>query len=615
MCGIAGMMSRDGRQPDEAALERLVGALAHRGPDGRGHYLCSNVAMVHTRLAIIDLETGDQPLFASPDRLGREAEANEEGRLALVANGEIYNDLELRRELGGEQFATGSDCEPPLHLYRRYGDAFAERLRGMYAIAIHDPRLGSGRAGRLVLARDSFGIKPLYYVETAAGFAFASEAQALIAAGLVRPSLRREHRDELLQLQFTTGRLTPYAGIERVLPGETVVVENGYVVRRRQRPALPREGPLELDESEALAALDRVLEESVRLHQRSDVPYGMFLSGGIDSTVLLATMARINERPLVALTAGFPSAAVADERADARAAARACGAEHLEVTFDASDFWTLLPAVAASLDDPAADYAALPAFKLARAARQAGLKVVLTGEGGDELFAGYGRYRRALRARLFGGRSIRARGALDGLGVLRGGVHWRDGIAAAAAGEAGTGRSRLQVLQAIDCVDWLPNDLLTKLDRSLMAHGVEGRVPYIDTVVAPFAFRLPDRLKIGGGLGKWLLRRWLEKALPAAKPFARKRGFTVPVGAWIADRAATVGPLVATQPGVIEACHGSAVNRLFANLGDGRGRLGRAAWLLLFFALWHQRHIVGAAPGGDVFETLSAPARGVGGPG
>ena len=591
MCGIAGILSADGRTPSEAVLRRLAGALSHRGPDGEGMHRAGPVGLIQTRLAIIDLETGDQPLFATrPDG----------GEVVLVANGEIYNYIELRAGMGEERFRTRSDCETPLQLYLDHGVDFAERLRGMYSVAVFD-----AAAGRLLIARDPFGIKPLYYVENENGFVFASEPQALIAAGLTSAELDARARDELLQLQFTTGAETAFAGIRRVLPGETLVVERGMVIDRRRIPAVPLEGPRKMAIGDALIDLDHVLTESVNVHQRSDVPYGMFLSGGVDSSVLLALMARLNTTPVRAFTAWFPGTDAKDEREFARTAAASVGASHVEVEFTENDFWDLLPEVAAAMDDPTADYAVLPTYKLARAARDDGLKVVLCGEGGDELFAGYGRYRSASRSWPLA-RPMRRKGILEGLGLLRDepdGRSWRDGIAASERACDVPGLSHLQALQAVDCADWLPHDLLNKLDRCLMAHGVEGRVPFLDREVADFAFRLPDAMKIKRRTGKWLLRRWLETGMPQARPFARKRGFTVPVGEWIAARGAELGPLVAAQEGIAEACDPDAVERLFR---AGAAKEGKAAWTLLFYSLWHRRHIQGRAPAGGVLDTLAA---------
>jgi len=579
MCGIAGIVTADGAPPDAGALDRLAAALGHRGPDGSGRHVRGGIGLVQTRLAIIDLEGGRQPIF---DPAGR----------AIVANGEIYNYRELRAEMAGTRFVTESDCEPPLHLYAAIGLDFADRLRGMYAIAIDDPV-----ADRVVLARDPFGIKPLYLCEGAWGVAFASEAQALIAAGLVEPRVDGTVLARHLQLQFATGCETIFAGIRRLAPGETVAIERGRVVASRRRRALPEGGFQPGDARSLRDRLDRVLQESVDLHQRADVPYGMFLSGGIDSSALLAMMARLNPRPVLAFTAGFPGTGVHDERAHARALAKAVGARHVEVDFGAADFWNLLPAVAAAMDDPAADYACLPTYKLAQVAR-AEVKVILAGEGGDELFGGYGRYRAATRMWPMA-RPMRRRGTFDRFDVFRLPLAgWRDGIAAAERAEALPGRSRLQTVQAVDCADWLPNDLLVKADRCLMANGIEGRVPFLDPEVAAFAFRLPDRFKLRHGLGKWLLRQWLAGILPQAEPFARKHGFTVPVAEWLAARP-EIGQLVARQPGIAEICKPGAVEGLFRQAGAGH-----ACWTLLFTALWHQHHILGRRAEGDAFAAL-----------
>ncbi|MFC3126869.1 asparagine synthase (glutamine-hydrolyzing) [Pseudoroseomonas globiformis] len=583
MCGIAGLILRQGQTPDATTLQRLTQALAHRGPDGGGHHVAANVALAHTRLAIIDLQTGDQPLFAGP--------------AALVGNGEVYNYRELREtyQLG---CATGSDCEPPLHLYRRDGVAFADGLRGMYALAIHDRS-----ARQVVLARDPFGIKPLYMAEVPGGVAFASEAQALVAAGLVRPRVRAESRAELLQMQFTTGAETIFEGINRVLPGESIALAEGKVLERRHRAALPEGGPVAATEDEALARFDAAFRDSVEMHQRSDVPYGMFLSGGTDSAAVLAMMARLNEAPVRAFTAGFDVQGAADERERAAGFARAAGAKHETVHVTEAEVWKHLPEIVAAMDDPAADYAIIPTWFLARRARQE-VKVVLSGEGGDEILGGYGRYRAAMRPWWLGGKAPRTRGAFDRVDVLRREpTGWRDGIAAAESAAATPGRTRLMAAQALDMADWLPNDLLIKLDRCLMAHGVEGRTPFLDTAVAEAAFRLPDGLKVRRHTGKWLLREWLARNFPAADPHKPKQGFTVPIGAWIASRGEALGPLVAAQPGVMEIARPERVAALF-RAASGK-REGFAAWHLLFYALWHRRHVEGVLPEGDTFHYLN----------
>ena len=585
MCGIAGVTLQPGAPSAEPALaSRLTQALAHRGPDGDGQISVNGTAMVQTRLAIIDLQTGDQPFFAGP--------------CTLIANGEVYNYRELSP---GLPLATGSDCEPPVHLWRQLGPAYAGRLRGMYAIAIHD------RAARkLTLTRDPFGIKPLYIAPVTGGLAFASEPQALLATGLVPRTLRPAACGELLQMQFTTGADTIFNGIQRVLPGETLVAVDGHLVERQRQDALPAGPPEAIEEAAALARLDTALMEAVDLHQRSDVPYGMFLSSGVDSSALLTLMARLNSQPVLAYTAGFDAPGVADERAAAAAVARASNARHETVAVTEAMVWAELPRIVAAMDDPAADYAIIPTWFLAQRARQ-DVKVVLSGEGGDEMFGGYGRYRSAMRPWWRGGRSMRARGTFDRLGVLREiDPSWRDGIAAAEARAAVGGRSRLQIAQATDIADWLPHDLLLKLDRCLMAHGVEGRTPFLDPGIAAAAFRLPDLLKVRDGRGKWLLRRWLEQAQPKAGPFAPKRGFTVPVSQWIARCGDRLGPLVAAQPGVAEIAAPDRVVALFRE-AEGR-RHGFAAWTLLFYALWHRAHIEAADVSGSTFDVLAAKA-------
>jgi asparagine synthase (glutamine-hydrolysing) len=586
MCGIAGLILSTGAPPpDPVVISRLIDSLHHRGPDGTGHAVVGRVALLQNRLAIIDLVTGDQPFFSGP--------------ATLVANGEVYNYRELREAMPGVNYATTSDCEPPLHYWVRDDADYARHLRGMYAIAIHERQQRS-----VTLTRDPFGIKPLYIAQVTGGLAFASEPQALLEAGLVKREVRPAAREELLQLQFTTGADTIFEGIQRVLPGETITCADGHILDRRRISWIPEGGPENIDEDAALARLDRALEESVDLHQRSDVPYGMFLSGGIDSATLITLMARLNDQPVRAYTAGFDAPGAADEREHAAAVAKAVGARHDSIEVTEAMVWEHLPEIVACMDDPAADYAIIPTWFLARRAHQ-DVKVVLTGEGGDEMFAGYDRYRKAIRPWWRGGRTMWARGSFDKVPVLRTQPSvWRDGMAAAEARALDSGMSRLAAAQATDMTDWLPHDLLLKADRCLMAHAVEGRTPFLDKGVAAAAFRLPDGMKVRDGAGKWILRKWLEKNLPMARPFAPKQGFTVPVGEWIKGRGATLGPLVARQPGVAEIAHPDRVEALFRDIR--RWRHGFACWKLLFYALWHRRHIMGLRPAGDVFATLRA---------
>jgi asparagine synthase (glutamine-hydrolysing) len=536
----------------------LIEALTHRGPNGVRIEETPGASLAHARLSIIDLEGGWQPLHAAGS--------------TVIGNGEIYNYVELTERFHlSEALATGSDFEPLLHLYAKEGPAAFERLRGMYAFCL------IGADGRTWLVRDPFGIKPLYVLEREGSVAFASEPRAFLKAGLVAPEMSEEAAEDLLGLNYTLGDETIFKGIRRLAPGEILQVKDGALIPYGRR--LPLASP-RLDfapKARLLDQLDTILEDSVRVHQRSDVPYGLFLSGGIDSAAIATLMARLNERPVTAITCGFDAPGARDERSQAEKVARALNLDWRETTFDEADFWRILPQIAWALDDPTADYATLPTYKLAEAAKGT-LTVVLTGEGGDELFGGYGRYRRALRPRWLGGRPAEPRPSNPE--VL---ARWR-------AQAKGPDRlSPLQRAQWADVATWLPNDLLTKLDRCLMAHGLEGRTPFLDPEVAAFAYPLPHTLKVRGGYGKFLLRKWLERTCPAAEPWARKQGFTVPVDAWIAPRAAEIGERIAGLEAVRRVRSPEAVRATFAQPGGER-------WPLLFFAVWSLIHLSGASP-------------------
>ncbi|RFB80169.1 asparagine synthase (glutamine-hydrolyzing) [Methylovirgula sp. 4M-Z18] len=587
MCGIAGIMVCEGQKVAPHILDRLEKALFHRGPDHTGRYDDGRVALLNTRLAIIDLATGNQPFEAADGTV-------------LVANCEIYNDPAIRERLPEAPYKSKSDAESALQLYRHEGPEFARDLRGMYATAIFDKS-----KSQLILSRDPFGIKQLYYTITPGYFAFASEAQALIAAGLAERGLNPQKRSELLQLKFTTGSETIFPGIHRLLPGETLLVQNAQIVKRTRQvlPSASEAGKAK-PQSNHLQALNDVLTDSVHAHIRSDVPYGLFLSGGIDSSVLLTLMTRLTANPITALTAVFPDTQATDEGAAAEKVAKAARADHHRVEVTQEDFWHLSPAVAAALDDPTTDAAALPTFKLARFARSLGLKVVLSGEGSDEVFGGYSRYRRA--ALLWGLFARKSRSS----GVFRDAPEdtfkgWRDGLAKTETADNLAGLTATQRLQAIDCAEWLPNDLLVKLDRCLMAFGIEGRTPFLDPIVSPFAFALPDRLKVRRKFGKWLLREWLSTAMPQAEAFSRKKGFNPPVGEWIELHKAKLVELVLAQPGIAEMEIGDLVR---SNLMNAT-RNSQAAWSLLFYALWHSHHILGVDSSGSIGDVLSAAAR------
>jgi asparagine synthase (glutamine-hydrolysing) len=552
MCGIAGVLHGAG------SARPLIEALTHRGPNGIRVEDHAGSSFAHARLSIIDLEGGWQPLHV--------------GGSTVIGNGEIYNYVELTAQFDLKgQLATGSDFEPLLHLYNREGPAAFQRLRGMYALCL------VGADGRTWLVRDPFGIKPLYVLEHEGAVMFASEPRAFLEAGLLTAAVNAEAAAELLAFNYTLGDHPIFKGLRRLAPGEIVEVVEGKVVSHGRRQVLPLK-PARGDTEDALIArLDAVLEDSVRVHQRSDVPYGLFLSGGIDSAAIATLMARLNERPVTAFTCGFDAPSAKDERGQAERVARALNLDWRETRFGEEDFWRILPQVAWALDDPTADYATLPTYRLAEAAKGV-LTVVLTGEGGDELFGGYGRYRRALRPAWLGGRAAEPRP--DDASAL---ARWR------AAAKPPAGLTRLQQAQWGDIETWLPNDLLLKLDRCLMAHGLEGRTPFLDPEVAAFAFPLPDRFKVRGRYGKWLVRKWLEKTCPAAEPWARKQGFTVPVDAWIGPRADDIAARISGLDAVRALRSADAVQATFRDGGPER-------WPLLFFAVWSLIHLERASP-------------------
>jgi asparagine synthase (glutamine-hydrolysing) len=571
MCGIAGIMMRGGKPPSQHALEELRAALVHRGPDASGQYVQHATGLVSTRLAIMDIAGGDQPLYGAKGA-------------ALVANGEIYNSPEIRAARPRVAYQTGSDCETAVHLYEEKGLDYVNDLRGMYAIAIYDPD-----AKRLVVSRDEWGIKPLYYVETEDYFAFASEPQALVQAGLAERALNAEAAGELLQLKYTTGRRALFDKIERVLPNETLVVEDGAIVERRRLSPVREPAHMRRSWSEALRDFEKVLTESVAVHLRSDTPYTLYLSGGVDSSILLALMQRASSAPITAITIGYAGDHPSDESWHALNVAKAAGADCTRVEMSKDDF---------------CDPAAIPTAFLARETQRQGIKVALSGEGSDELFGGYSRYRKAwLKSFLVRG-DYQKRGVFDERALASPSPfgEWRTRIDAAHREEAARRRSRVFARQMVDFAEWLPNDILVKLDRCLMAYGVEGRTPFLDREVVAFALTLPDSFKYSLTRGKKLLRHWLREALPQAQPFLKKKGFKPPIGHWMAQGAPLLGELVAAQPGIRARFQPSDVRAIMAAAEENAQR----AWSLLSYALWHSVHMLQVDQHGAIDEVLAA---------
>lgn len=576
MCGIAGISLSTHQPVPGDMLSRMAQILAHRGPDGSGLFIHENAGIVHRRLSIIDVAGGQQPI---PDATGK---------VQIAVNGEIYNFKALRESLiaEGVSFRTESDSEVPLHLYLKHGLDFVRHLSGMFAIAILDSRQGD-----LILARDPVGIKPLYTASTDAGIAFASEPSALTGSGWCPAMVNYSAMPALLNRQFISGADTLFAGVKRVLPGEVLRIRNGKVLERITVP-LELNPASEISEAEALEKLDTLLKEKVRLHQQSDVPYGTFLSGGIDSSAVVISMAEAT-RGLRTYTIGFESFSVADERTQAEALARKLDTFHTSVEFSERDFWHYLPQMCKAMDDLATDYATLPTLKLAQCAHF-DVKVVLSGEGGDEIFAGYGRYRRQSFLRRILGRPFRGKGDADRFGQLFKKPHEYAGYFERELSDQyyrRDGFTQLQGYQARDISEWLAGDLMLKVDRCLMAHGIEGRVPLLDKDLLAFAFALPDKLKIRRSQGKWLLKAWLNKRHPETQPFAPKRGFTVPIHEWMERKREKIAKYLLGHAGITPIIVPEKLSEWLSKPLDKKS--AKLLFSLLCFAVWHDIHIDG----------------------
>ncbi len=612
MCGICGIASSRGAV-DPGRLAAMSATLVHRGPDSDGTFVEGPVGLAARRLAIIDLQTGDQPI------------ANEDGTIHVVQNGELYNYRELRAELErtGHRFATQGDTEVLVHLYEEHGTGFAERLRGMFAVALWDaPRR------RLVLARDRYGIKPLYYRATAEGIEFASELRAL-----PRGEIHLEALEAFLAFNSIPAPLTIFREARKLPAGHVLVWEGGAPrIERFARPAPVDARELRTDEeAELVEELRARLRDSVRAHLVSDVPVGVLLSGGIDSSALAALAAEESSERLRTFSIGFEERSF-DELADARVVAERYGTEHRELVLR-PDAALLLPALAEAFDEPFADSSALPTYLVSQLAAQ-DVKVALSGEGGDELFGGYYTYVADLLALRAGGLARIARPLVERLPSSSArasfdykakrfvrGAHlpplerhhaWKEIFSPEARAEL-TGRSNgfdpvdlyrarfaetegaelLARLQDVDLGVYLVDDLLVKTDRASMAHSLEARVPFLDPVVTSFALALPTRHRVRGLRKKVLLRRAVAPLLPTKILRGKKRGFSIPAAAWLRGELEpfardTLAPETLRRQGFFRP---EAVTRLVDDHVAGKEDLSRQLWGLLAFTLWHERHV------------------------
>jgi len=603
VCGIAGLYSPVGA-PNPELVDAMRATIVHRGPDEGSTDAFGHCVLGHQRLKVLDLDTGYQPV------------SNEAGDVVAVFNGELYNFGELRAELDGHALRGTGDTPVLPHLYEESGPRFVERLDGMFALALWDaPR------ERLVLARDRLGKKPLLYTRLADGtFAFASELKALLRLPGVPREIDLRAVDAYLALQYVPGDGTALRGVRKVPPGHVLVVEGAS--ERVEPYWKPTAADPAAGDEEWLERVRATVAEAVRKRLVADVPLGALLSGGIDSTIVVALMAQASSQPVRTFTVGFSDERY-DERAYARAVASRYGTVHEELEV-AEDVAATLPRLAAAYDEPLGDEAAFPTFLIAEQARRH-VTVALSGDGGDEAFAGYERYvayglanripglaarsgaaalrllpaaRREPRSTLF-----RAARFLDVSGAPQSERYgrlmevfplelrqelWADPANAAAVRLEPRGPG-IAGLQLLDIATYLPGDLLLKADIASMAHSLEVRSPFLDREVVELGLALPERLKVRGRIGKVALRQAFAAELPPDTASRGKTGFGVPLGRWFRDDLRELAhDVLAGDRGWFRA---EAVTRLLDEHERGHADHGHRLWCLLMLELWVRKHV------------------------
>lgn len=567
MCGIVGKLNLDGQQPVNLELvQRMMDLIAHRGPDGEGKYISGAIGMGHRRLSIIDLNTGDQPM------------CNEDGTVWIVYNGEIYNYPELRVDLKGRghTFKSTTDTEVILHLYEELGVESVSRLRGMFAFALWDER-----KRLLLLARDRVGIKPLYYTNTGKALLFASEIKSLLADPSVARTINPRGIDRFLTYYYLPGNETLFEGIYKLDPGHHLTVSNGQIIKRQYWDLRFESSSRWARFDEAVDALQELLPRTVKDHMISDVPVGVLLSGGVDSTGVLRYAAEHADQQIRTFTVGFAGEGFADERPFARMAAQRYGTLHQDITMSAKDFHEFLPKYVWHMEEPVCEPPAVALYFVSRLARESSVKVLLSGEGGDEAFGGYQTYRNLLLLEGLKSAFGPAKGLLRlGLKAL-GKVGWNNigrygdlvdlplshyyfsrtatpgtlfnrkkvtlytkDFAHALSGEMPHRRTRslfehhdghspLNCMLYVDTKTWLPDDLLLKADKMTMATSVELRVPLLDSQVLEFAASLPPHFKVSGWSTKRVLKTALRGSVPREILMRKKTGFPLPYERWL----------------------------------------------------------------------------------
>lgn len=615
MCGIGGVVEFGDGRPSREGLARMGDAMIHRGPDEAGVHVQGPAGLVHRRLRILDLSA-----------LGRQPMGTADGRTWVVFNGEIYNYPELKRELeaAGESFRSRCDTEVLLALYRRRGvDAFPF-LNGMFAAGFWD-----AETERLVLVRDRLGKKPLFYHHDGTHLIFASELKALLAYGGIERTVHPSALLEYLTYGHIAGEQTIIRGVYRLPPAHLLVAERGRVrVERYWRLTMtPSEGPPPREE-EVVERLGALLEDAVAVRLASDVPLGAFLSGGLDSSTVVALMARAASGPVRTFSIGFDESSYS-ELEDARVVAKHLGTDHHEMVVSPSAV-DLLPRLVWHLDEPFADSSAIPTFAVCHAAREH-VTVALSGDGGDEVFAGYTRYRQpertgpglpawlgrglllpSLRAAPFtmpGWNYLYALGRGSGASSLGVYPYIRDrlispqlaaecrsqdpGAGRAALLEEAAGLDPVSRRQYVDTLHYLPADILTKVDRMSMANSLEVRSPLLDYRVVEYAATLPVSMKIRDGVAKYVLRRVAAPLLPPSVLTKRKQGFAIPKAGWfrreLRDYAAEV--LLDRRTLARGYVRERAVRTMLTHHAQGGRDYSEWIWSLLVLELWHRAFI------------------------
>ena len=605
MCGIAGLVDRKQNVVASETLERMQGSLTHRGPDDAGMYLNGNVGLAHTRLSIIDLGAGHQPM------------CNEDGTVWIVFNGEIYNYRELQQDLlaRGHTLRTSCDTEVIVHLYEEYGLDCASRLNGMFAFAIWDEK-----ARRLLLARDRLGVKPLYYTLTDRSLAFASEIKAIFQSGAVQPECNEQRIPEYLVFRSVAGAQTLFKDVFHLLPGHVMVLEDGEAETRPywrlgRRPIVHTS-----DEREYLDGMSSLLEDSVQLRLRSDVPLGTFCSGGIDSSLVTALAARAQGSVLNTFSVGFEEEAY-DERRYARLVSQRYGTKHHELVIGNRAFADALPGAIWFNDEPLTHPNSIPLLLLSRYAKKL-VTVILTGEGADECFGGYPRYLIPLLAMKYQAlpslartlitrglqlsSSHRARKLRHALGLdttelavynssfvdrsvcealwLKGAVDesFSTRFAWSSGGEFFPGFFRWELQTYLAAI-------LIRQDKMTMGAAIESRVPFLDYRLVEYSDTIPYEWKLKGLRSKYLLKRLASKYLPHEVVYRQKSGFGVPLAAWLRDPKGLGRYLTLLQDRTFEQrgyFDRQIVDGMIASHAGGSADHGEILWTMINLELW-----------------------------